>query len=298
MVDLLNSVEINTIMKLIRFGKPENEKPGVQLPDGQKIDVSAFCSDYDETFFGTDGINRLQEWLSKHQDECPKISDAARLGSPLVRPSKIVCVGLNYAKHAQESGMEVPSEPVLFFKASSAVIGPFDDVVLPKNSKKSDWEVELAVVIGAKASYVSESNAMDHVAGYVLHNDISEREFQLERLGQWVKGKSCDTFAPLGPFIATADEISDPHNLNLWLKLNGTTMQDSSTSDLIFGIPKLVSYISEFMTLLPGDIISTGTPFGVGLGLDPQMYLKAGDEMELGIDGLGISKQKVISYKS
>jgi 2,4-diketo-3-deoxy-L-fuconate hydrolase len=298
MVDLLNSVEINTIMKLIRFGKPENEKPGVQLPDGQKIDVSAFCSDYDETFFGTDGINRLQEWLSKHQDECPKISDGARLGSPLVRPSKIVCVGLNYAKHAQESGMEVPSEPVLFFKASSAVIGPFDDVVLPKNSKKSDWEVELAVVIGAKASYVSESNAMDHVAGYVLHNDISEREFQLERLGQWVKGKSCDTFAPLGPFLATADEISDPHNLNLWLKLNGTTMQDSSTSDLIFGIPKLVSYISEFMTLLPGDIISTGTPFGVGLGLDPQMYLKAGDEMELGIDGLGISKQKVISYKS
>lgn len=285
-------------MKLIRFGKPENEKPGVQLPDGQKIDVSAFCSDYDETFFGTDGITRLQEWLSKHQDECPKISDAARLGSPLARPSKIVCVGLNYAKHAQESGMEVPSEPVLFFKASSAVIGPFDDVVLPKNSKKSDWEVELAVVIGAKASYVSESNAMDHVAGYVLHNDISEREFQLERLGQWVKGKSCDTFAPLGPFLATADEISDPHNLNLWLKLNGTTMQDSSTSDLIFGIPKLVSYISEFMTLLPGDIVSTGTPFGVGLGLDPQMYLKAGDEMELGIDGLGISKQKVISYKS
>lgn len=298
MVDLLNLVEINTIMKLIRFGKPENEKPGVQLPDGQKIDVSAFCSDYDETFFGTDGINSLQEWLTKHQDECPKISDAARLGSPLARPSKIVCVGLNYAKHAQESGMEVPSEPVLFFKASSAVIGPFDDVVLPKNSKKSDWEVELAVVIGAKASYVSESNAMDHVAGYVLHNDISEREFQLERLGQWVKGKSCDTFAPLGPFLATADEISDPHNLNLWLKLNGTTMQDSSTSDLIFGIPKLVSYISEFMTLLPGDIISTGTPFGVGLGLDPQMYLKAGDEMELGIDGLGISKQKVISYKS
>ncbi|CAI8206723.1 MAG: Ureidoglycolate lyase [Flavobacteriaceae bacterium] len=285
-------------MKLIRFGKPENEKPGVQLPDGQKIDVSAFCSDYDETFFGTDGINSLQEWLTKHQDECPKISDAARLGSPLARPSKIVCVGLNYAKHAQESGMEVPSEPVLFFKASSAVIGPFDDVVLPKNSKKSDWEVELAVVIGAKASYVSESNAMDHVAGYVLHNDISERAFQLERLGQWVKGKSCDTFAPLGPFLATADEISDPHNLNLWLKLNGTTMQDSSTSDLIFGIPKLVSYISEFMTLLPGDIISTGTPFGVGLGLDPQMYLKAGDEMELGIDGLGISKQKVISYKS
>ena len=207
-------------------------------------------------------------------------------------------MGLNYAKHAQESGMEVPSEPVLFFKASSAIIGPNDDVILPKNSKKSDWEVELAIVIGANASYVSEENAMDHVAGYVIHNDISEREYQLERLGQWVKGKSCDTFAPLGPFLATTDEIDDPHNLNMWLKLNGKTMQDSNTSDLIFGIPKLVSYISEFMTLLPGDIISTGTPFGVGLGLDPQIFLKEGDEMELGIDGLGVSKQKVIAFKN
>ena len=204
-------------------------------------------------------------------------------------------MGLNYAKHAQESGMEVPSEPVLFFKASSAIVGPFDEVILPKNSKKSDWEVELAIVIGAKASYVSEENAMDHVAGYVLHNDISEREYQLERLGQWVKGKSCDTFAPLGPFVATTDEIEDPHNLHLWLKLNGKTMQDSNTSDLIFGIPKLVSYISEFMTLLPGDVISTGTPFGVGLGLDPQMFLKGGDEMELGIEGLGVARQKVRS---
>ena len=189
--------------------------------------------------------------------------------------------------------MEVPSEPVLFFKASSAIIGPFDEVILPKNSRKSDWEVELAVIIGAKASYVAEADAMDHVAGYVLHNDISEREYQLERLGQWVKGKSCDTFAPLGPFVATRDEIQDPHNLDLWLKLNGKTMQESNTSDLIFGIPKLVSYISEFMTLLPGDVISTGTPFGVGLGLDPQVYLKAGDEMELGIKGLGVSRQKV-----
>jgi 2-keto-4-pentenoate hydratase/2-oxohepta-3-ene-1,7-dioic acid hydratase in catechol pathway len=202
-------------------------------------------------------------------------------------------VGLNYTKHAQESGMEVPNEPVLFFKASSAIVGPYDEVILPKNSKKSDWEVELAVVIGAKASYVSEKNAMNHVAGYVLHNDISEREYQLEREGQWVKGKSCDTFAPLGPFVATSDEIENPHNLHLWLKLNGKTMQDSNTSDLIFGIPKLISYISEFMTLLPGDVISTGTPFGVGLGLDPQLYLKGGDEMELGIDGLGVARQKV-----
>jgi 2-keto-4-pentenoate hydratase/2-oxohepta-3-ene-1,7-dioic acid hydratase in catechol pathway len=189
--------------------------------------------------------------------------------------------------------MEVPNEPVLFFKASSAIVGPYDEVILPKNSKKSDWEVELAVVIGAKASYVSEKNAMNHVAGYVLHNDISEREYQLEREGQWVKGKSCDTFAPLGPFVATSDEIENPHNLHLWLKLNGKTMQDSNTSDLIFGIPKLISYISEFMTLLPGDVISTGTPFGVGLGLDPQLYLKGGDEMELGIDGLGVARQKV-----
>lgn len=285
-------------MKLIRFGKPGNEKPGIQLDKGQKIDVSAFGLDYDEVFFGFEGPKKLREWLSLNQENCPKISDNVRLGPPICRPSKIVCVGLNYAKHAQESGMEVPSEPVLFFKASSAIIGPNDDVILPRNSKKSDWEVELAIVIGAKASYVEEENAMNHVAGYVLHNDISEREFQLERSGQWVKGKSSDTFAPLGPYIATTEEIKDPHNLNMWLKLNGKTMQDSNTSDLIFGIPKLVSYISEFMTLLPGDIISTGTPFGVGLGLDPQIFLKEGDEMELGIDGLGVSKQKVIAFKN
>jgi len=285
-------------MKLIRFGKPGNEKPGIQLDKGQKIDVSAFGLDYDEVFFGFEGPKKLREWLSLNQENCPKISDNVRLGPPTCRPSKIVCVGLNYAKHAQESGMEVPSEPVLFFKASSAIIGPNDDVILPRNSKKSDWEVELAIVIGAKASYVEEENAMNHIAGYVLHNDISEREFQLERSGQWVKGKSSDTFAPLGPYMATTEEIKDPHNLNMWLKLNGKTMQDSNTSDLIFGIPKLVSYISRFMTLLPGDIISTGTPFGVGLGLDPQIFLKEGDEMELGIDGLGVSKQKVIAFKN
>lgn len=285
-------------MKLIRFGKPGNEKPGIQLDKGQKIDVSGFGLDYDEVFFGFEGPKKLREWLSLNQENCPKISENIRLGPPICRPSKIVCVGLNYAKHAQESGMEVPSEPVLFFKASSAIIGPNDDVILPRNSKKSDWEVELAIVIGAKASYVEEENAMNHIAGYVLHNDISEREFQLERSGQWVKGKSSDTFAPFGPYIATTEEIKDPHNLNMWLKLNGKTMQDSNTSDLIFGIPKLVSYISEFMTLLPGDIISTGTPFGVGLGLDPQIFLKEGDEMELGIDGLGVSKQKVITFKN
>ena len=284
-------------MKLIRFGINGQEKPGLELADGSRIDVSAFGEDYNELFFGSDGINRLAEWLDHDQTQCPKIGEDIRLGPPIVRPSKIVCVGLNYAKHAKESGMEVPSEPVLFFKASSAIVGPNDDVILPKNSQKSDWEVELAIVIGEKASYVSVGEAMKNVAGYVLHNDISEREYQLERLGQWVKGKSCDTFAPLGPFMATTDEIQNPHNLRLWLKLNGKTMQDSNTSDLIFSIPKLVSYISEFMTLLPGDVISTGTPFGVGLGLEPQKYLKDGDIMELGIDGLGVSKQSVKGFK-
>jgi 2-keto-4-pentenoate hydratase/2-oxohepta-3-ene-1,7-dioic acid hydratase in catechol pathway len=284
-------------MKLIRFGRNGQEKPGLKLADGSRIDVSAFGEDYNESFFGSDGINRLAEWLDHNQAQCPKIGQDIRLGPPIARPSKIVCVGLNYAKHAKESGMEVPSEPVLFFKASSAIVGPNDDVILPKNSQKSDWEVELAIVIGERASYVSVGEASKHVAGYVLHNDVSEREYQLERLGQWVKGKSCDTFAPLGPFMATTDEIQNPHNLRLWLKLNGKTMQDSNTSDLIFTIPKLVSYISEFMTLLPGDVISTGTPFGVGLGLDPQKYLKDGDIMELGIDGLGVSKQSVKALK-
>ena len=283
-------------MKLIRFGLANKEKPGIELSDGTRIDVSAFGEDYNEFFFGSNGIKRLTEWLSVNKSNCPIIGEEIRLGPPIDRPSKIVCVGLNYAKHAKESGMEVPTEPVLFFKASSAIVGPNDDVILPKKSEKSDWEVELAVIIGDKASYVKESEAMDHVAGYVIHNDISEREYQLERSGQWVKGKSCDTFAPMGPFMVTTDEIDDPHNLRLWLKLNGETMQDSNTSDLIFGIPKLVSYISTYMTLLPGDVISTGTPFGVGLGLDPQKYLKDGDVMELGIDGLGISKQYVRDF--
>lgn len=283
-------------MKLIRFGSTNDEKPGIELSDGTRIDVSAFGEDYDEFFFGSNGIKRLTEWLSVNKSNCPIIGEEIRLGPPIDRPSKIVCVGLNYAKHAKESGMEVPTEPVLFFKASSAIVGPNDDVILPKKSEKSDWEVELAIIIGDKASYVKESEAMDHVAGYVIHNDISEREYQLERSGQWVKGKSCDTFAPMGPFMVTTDEIDDPHNLRLWLKLNGETMQDSNTSDLIFGIPKLVSYISTYMTLLPGDVISTGTPFGVGLGLDPQKYLKDGDVMELGIEGLGISKQYVRDF--
>jgi 2-keto-4-pentenoate hydratase/2-oxohepta-3-ene-1,7-dioic acid hydratase in catechol pathway len=284
-------------MKLIRFGSINEEKPGLLLADGSKLDVSEFVHDYDEAFFGTNGIAKLSEWLENNQENCPKIDDDIRLGPPLSRPSKIVCVGLNYAKHAAESGMDIPEEPVLFFKASSAIVGPNDPIIIPKNSEKTDWEVELAVVIGKKASYVSEADALNHVAGYVLHNDVSERAFQLERSGQWVKGKSCDTFAPIGPFIATPDEIGDPNNLNLWLKLNGEEMQNSSTSDFIFNIQHVVSYISQFMTLLPGDIISTGTPFGVGLGLTPPRYLKDGDVVELGIEGLGVSKQTCIAYK-
>jgi 2-keto-4-pentenoate hydratase/2-oxohepta-3-ene-1,7-dioic acid hydratase in catechol pathway len=284
-------------MKLIRFGSINEEKPGLLLADGSKLDVSEFVHDYDEAFFGTNGIAKLSEWLENNQENCPKIDDDIRLGPPLSRPSKIVCVGLNYAKHAAESGMDIPEEPVLFFKASSAIVGPNDPIIIPKNSEKTDWEVELAVVIGKKASYVSEADALNHVAGFVLHNDVSERAFQLERSGQWVKGKSCDTFAPIGPFIATPDEIGDPNNLNLWLKLNGEEMQNSSTSDFIFNIQHVVSYISQFMTLLPGDIISTGTPFGVGLGLTPPRYLKEGDVVELGIEGLGVSKQTCIAYK-
>ncbi len=278
-------------MKLIRFGAQGKEKPGVQLENGKKLDVSGYGQDYNEDFFGGDGLQQLKKWLEKHGDACPMVADSVRLGAPLCRPSKLICIGLNYAKHAQESGMEIPKEPVLFFKATSAIVGPNDDLIIPKGSQKTDWEVELAVVIGKKASYVTKEDAMDHIAGYILHNDYSERAYQLERSGQWVKGKSCDTFAPLGPFLATRDEIKDPHNLNLWLKVNGEMLQNSNTSDFVFDIPTSISYISEFMTLLPGDVISTGTPFGVGLGFNPPRYLKPGDVVELGIDGLGSSRQ-------
>jgi len=283
-------------MKLIRFGTLGNEKPGIETTDGKRYDVTAFGADYDEHFFGNDGIKQLKEWLND-KNSLPEIAANIRLAPPIYKPSKIVCVGLNYAKHAEEAGMTLPNEPVLFFKATSAIVGPNDDVIIPKGSKKTDWEVELGVVIGKKASYVSKTDAMNHIAGYILHNDYSEREFQLEKEGQWVKGKSCDTFAPIGPFVATQDEIADPHNLNLWLKVNGKMMQNSNTSDLVFNIPHLVSYISQYMTLMPGDIISTGTPFGVGFGFDPQIFLKPGDVVELGIDGLGTSKQLAKAYE-
>ena len=283
-------------MKLIRFGNVGHEKPGILLKNGKKIDVSAFGEDFDENFFGTEGIERLHLWLVNNKISCPTVGDETRLGPPMVRPSKIVCIGLNYAKHAAETGMNTPKEPVLFFKSTSALVGPNDNLILPKGSKKTDWEVELALVIGKKASYVNKVDALNHVAGYVLHNDYSERTFQLEKSGQWVKGKSCDTFAPMGPYIATKDEIKDPNNLNLWLKLNGKMMQNSNTSDFIFNIQMVVSYISQFMTLLPGDVISTGTPCGVGLGLNPPKYLKPGDVVELGIEGLGKARQHVKAY--
>jgi len=266
-------------MKLIRFGESGKERPGVQLAD-RRIDVSGFGEDYDELFFANQGLERLGEWLLENEADCPVLDEEVRLGPPTARPSKIICVGLNYAKHAEESGMAKPKEPVLFFKATSAIVGPNDDVVIPRGSEKTDWEVELALVIEKKASYVTIEEAMEYVAGYMLHNDYSERAFQLEREGQWVKGKSNDTFAPLGPFLLTRDEMANPHTLDLWLKLNGEIMQSSNTADLIFDIPTLVSYISQFMTLLPGDIISTGTPSGVGLGLKPPQYLKPGEAFD------------------
>ncbi|MFD2161267.1 fumarylacetoacetate hydrolase family protein [Paradesertivirga mongoliensis] len=283
-------------MKLIRFGELNKEKPGVII-DEVYYDVSALGEDFNETFFESDGIARLENFLEVNRGKLPKIPEGSRIGSPVGRPSKIVCIGLNYADHAKETGAPLPPEPVVFMKASSALVGPFDNIVIPKNSEKTDWEVELAFVIGKKASYVEESEAMEYVAGYCLHNDVSERAFQLERNGTWDKGKGCDTFAPIGPFLATKDEISDPDNLRLWLNVNGQKMQDGNTKTFIFKIPFLVSYLSQFMTLLPGDIISTGTPAGVGLGFNPPVYLKPGDVVELGIDGLGTSTQKVVAYE-
>jgi 2,4-diketo-3-deoxy-L-fuconate hydrolase len=284
-------------MKLIRFGEPGRERPGLQLPDGRRIDASGFGADYDEAFFASGGLERLARWLARDGATAPVVSDGVRLAPPLCRPSKIVCVGLNYREHARETGQAVPAEPVLFFKATTALAGPNDDVVIPKGGTKVDWEVELAVVIGRRTTYVERDQALGRVAGYVLHNDYSERSFQLERGGQWVKGKSCDTFAPLGPFLATPDEIPDVHDLRLWLKVNGETKQCGSTRDLVFDVPTLVSYISQFMTLLPGDIISTGTPPGVGHGQKPPRYLVDGDEVELGIDGLGSSRQRLRAYR-
>jgi 2-keto-4-pentenoate hydratase/2-oxohepta-3-ene-1,7-dioic acid hydratase in catechol pathway len=282
-------------MKLIRWGAAGQEKTGVIINDTW-YDTSAFGGDYNEQFFNDNGLARLEEFVKANEGSLVEVPQGTRLGSPVARPSKIVCIGLNYADHARETNAAIPPEPVIFMKSTTALTGPFDDIIIPKNSVKTDWEVELAVVIGKKASYVEEADALDHVAGYVLHNDVSEREFQIERNGTWDKGKGCDTFAPLGPFLATQDEISDVNNLRLWLTVNGKIMQDGNTSNFIFNVPFVIAYVSQFMTLLPGDVISTGTPAGVGLGFNPPVYLKAGDVVELGIDGLGTSKQVLRNY--
>ena len=282
-------------MKLIRFGNEGYEKPGIIVNDTW-YDVSGVVTDYNEAFFANNDIKKLQEAVAAGTS-FPVVEPTTRLGSVVARPSKIICIGLNYVDHCLETNAPIPTEPVLFFKSTTALCGPNDNVVIPKNSVKTDWEVELAFVIGKKASYVEEADALEYVAGYCLHNDYSEREFQLERGGQWAKGKGCDTFAPLGPFLATPDEVGDVNNLKMWLTVNGKTYQNSNTLNLVFKIPFLVHYLSQFMTLLPGDVISTGTPPGVGLGIKPEpVYVKPGDVIELGIEGLGSSKQTAVAY--
>ncbi|RYD81373.1 MAG: FAA hydrolase family protein [Sphingobacteriales bacterium] len=282
-------------MKLIRFGKEGNEQPGILIDDNW-FDLSSFIQDYNEAFFATDGIEQVKNILAENKHAAFEIAKPARLGVPLARPSKIVCIGLNYADHAKETGAATPAEPIIFMKSTTSLTGPNDPIIIPKDSLKTDWEVELAVVIGKKASYVEEADAMNYVAGYALHNDVSEREFQLERGGTWDKGKGCDSFAPLGPWLVTKEEVPDVNKLRLWLTVNGQKMQDGNTSNFIFNIAHVVAYISRFMTLLPGDIISTGTPAGVGLGFNPPVYLKAGDVVELGIDGLGTSRQECVAW--
>lgn len=283
-------------MKLIRFGDPGKERPGLLLNDGTRVDASAFGSDYNESFFASDGLNRLRDWATKNAASAPRVSSETRLGPPICRPSKIVCIGLNFRDHAAETGAKIPVEPVIFFKSTTALVGPNDLLMIPKGADKVDWEVEFAIIIGRRVNYVAKQDALSYVAGYALHNDYSERGFQKDRGGQWVKGKSCDTFAPLGPFLATQEEISDPGNLKMWLKVNGVTRQNSSTANMIFDAAFLVSYVSQFMSLLPGDVISTGTPAGVALGMKTPEYLKPGDFVELGIDGLGQSSQQVVAF--
>lgn len=282
-------------MKLFRFGERDRERPGVLL-DGRRLDVSAAGLDYDEAFFGGDGMARLRQWLERYGDSAPVVADGVRIGPPICRPSKIVCIGLNFSDHAAEAGMATPEEPIVFLKATSALAGPYDDLVIPPGAEKVDWEVELAFVIGRRASHVPMDEALGHVAGYVLHNDISERAYQLERGGQWTKGKGCDGFAPLGPVLVTPDELGDIGALGMWLKVDGRDKQRGSTAKMIFDVPFLVSYLSRFMTLLPGDVVSTGTPPGVGLGFKPPQFLHPGSIIEWGIEGLGEARQRVVAY--
>lgn len=277
-------------MKFLRYGEAGQEKPGLLDADGAIRDLSAHVSDLSGAALAPDALAKLG---AVDVNSLPKVEGNPRLGPCVAGTGKFICIGLNYADHAAESGMAVPPEPVIFMKATSAIVGPNDDVLIPRGSEKTDWEVELGIVIGKTAKYVSEDDALDYVAGYCTLHDVSERAFQIERAGQWTKGKSCDTFGPTGPWLVTKDEVADPQNLKMWLTLNGETMQDGSTKTMVYGVRYLVSYLSQFMSLQPGDIISTGTPPGVGMGMKPPRYLKAGDVVELGIEGLGTQKQNV-----
>jgi 2,4-diketo-3-deoxy-L-fuconate hydrolase len=284
-------------MRLVRFGSETNEKPGLLDEQGRRVDLSEHFKDWDSEFFAQDGPKYVANWLlTTSLSSLPRVPDSVRWGPPVRRPGKIVCIGLNYLDHAREAGLPVPKEPVLFLKAPNTVVGPYDDIRIPKKSLKTDWEVELAVVVGQKASYLSApSEAYEHIAGYCVLHDVSEREFQFERGGQWTKGKSCDTFSPLGPWLSTPDDIPNVSCLKMRLRVNATTVQDGSTATMIFGVSQIIHYVSQFMTLEPGDILSTGTPSGVGFGMNPPRYLKAGDIVELAIEGLGTQRQKCIS---
>lgn len=278
-------------MKLVRYGAPGAEKPGLIDDNGVLRDLSAQVADIGGAALAPAALEELR---ALDPASLPAVAGSPRLGPCVAGVGKFICIGLNFSDHAAEAGVPVPSEPIVFMKATSAIVGAYDDVLIPRGSEKTDWEVELGIVIGRTASYVDEAEALDHVAGYCVINDVSERAFQMERQGQWTKGKSCDTFGPIGPWLVTADEVGDPHDLAMWLKVNGETMQNGSTRTMIFGVPHLVSYLSQFMSLHPGDIISAGTPPGVGLGLKPPRYLKANDVVELGIEKLGVQRQTFI----
>jgi len=281
-------------MKTLRYREGNSVKPGIVDKEGKIRDVSSIVDDWDNT---TVTVEKLHSVQSVDLLSLPVVDNNVSIAPCVCKKSigKFICIGLNYSDHAEETGMKVPPEPIMFMKATSAVIGPNDDVIIPKNSFKSDWEVELGVIIGKEAKYISEDQSQDHIAGYCVVNDLSERAFQIERSGQWVKGKSCDTFGPIGPYLVTKDEVVDPQNLKMWLDVNGKRMQDGKTSTMVYGVNFLVSYLSQFMSLQPGDIISTGTPPGVGMGMKPQVFLKPGDVMRLGIEGLGEQKQKTVA---
>ncbi len=279
-------------MKLFRHGALGAEKPGIIDEQGVLRDLSEVVTDLSGTTLSDAGLQALR---ALDATTLPEVEDGTRLGACVAGTGKFICIGLNYADHAAESGLDVPPEPVVFMKATSAICGPNDPIVIPRGSEKTDWEVELAVIIGTRAKYVSEADALAHVAGYAITNDVSERAFQIERAGQWTKGKSCDNFGQIGPWLVTRDEVANPQDMSMWLTVNGQKMQDGATSTMVYGVAHLVSYLSQFMTLHPGDVISTGTPPGVGMGQSPQQYLRPGDIVELGIKGLGQQRQDVIA---